>query len=131
MLMVEIGSWPRDLCLGDPISLPLHHEVTQYCCVFLIILGPGMFLDFFSDCWCYWLNFGMCHLSKLWGDGLIFIFLGPLFRLYCAMLGHQWHILGQKSANFAMSPLSPKNALKKIKLYFGILWQFLFFCNSG
>jgi hypothetical protein len=28
MLMVEIGSWTRDLCLGDPISLPLHHEVT-------------------------------------------------------------------------------------------------------
>ncbi len=26
--MVEIGSWTRDLCLGDPISLPLHHEVT-------------------------------------------------------------------------------------------------------
>jgi hypothetical protein len=23
--MVEIGSWTRDLCLGDPISLPLHH----------------------------------------------------------------------------------------------------------
>ncbi len=29
MLMVEIGSWTRDLCLGDPISLPLHHEVTH------------------------------------------------------------------------------------------------------
>jgi hypothetical protein len=28
MLMVKIGSWTRDLCLGDPISLPLHHEVT-------------------------------------------------------------------------------------------------------
>ncbi len=28
MLMVEIRSWTRDLCLGDPMSLPLHHEVT-------------------------------------------------------------------------------------------------------
>jgi hypothetical protein len=27
--MVEIGSWTRNLCLGDPISLPLHHEVTR------------------------------------------------------------------------------------------------------
>jgi hypothetical protein len=27
MLMVEIGSWTRDLCLGDLISLPLRHEV--------------------------------------------------------------------------------------------------------
>ncbi len=29
MLIVKIGSWTRDLCLGDPISLPLHHEVTH------------------------------------------------------------------------------------------------------
>jgi hypothetical protein len=27
MLIVENRSWTWDLCLGDPISLPLHHEV--------------------------------------------------------------------------------------------------------
>jgi hypothetical protein len=27
MLMVEIGSWTRDLCLEDPISRPLHNQV--------------------------------------------------------------------------------------------------------
>jgi hypothetical protein len=28
--MVEIGSWTQDLCLGDPMSLPLHHEVPVF-----------------------------------------------------------------------------------------------------